>query len=96
MHKSDFNVAALAEALHMSRSALYLKLKARLNQTPQAFIRTLRLKRGAQLLRDGAGNISQIATEIGYSEPTHFSRGFKKQFGMSPSQYRQNTSGEFE
>ena len=88
MSEEAFNVEALAAALHMSRSALYLKLKALVDQTPQAFMRTLRLKRGAQLLRDGAGNISEIAAEVGFLEPTHFSRGFKKQFGMSPSQYR--------
>lgn len=88
MSEEAFNVEALAAALHMSRSALYLKLKALVGQNPQAFIRTLRLKRGAQLLRDGAGSISEIAAEVGFLEPTHFSRGFKKQFGMSPSQYR--------
>ena len=88
MRDEAFNVEALAAALHMSRSALYLKLKALVDQTPQAFIRTLRLKRGAQLLRDGAGSISEIAAEVGFLEPTHFSRGFKKQFGLSPSQYR--------
>ena len=88
MREEEFNVEAFAAALHMSRSALYLKLKALVDQTPQAFMRTMRLKRGAQLLRDGAGSISEIAAEVGFLEPTHFSRGFKKQFGMSPSQYR--------
>ena len=88
MRDEEFNVEALAAALHMSRSALYLKLKALVGQTPQAFMRTLRLKRGAQLLRNGAGSIGEIAAEVGFWEPTHFSRGFKKQFGMSPSQYR--------
>ena len=88
MRDEAFNVEAFAVALHMSRSALYLKLKALVGQTPQAFMRTIRLKRGAQLLRDGAGSISEIAAEVGFWEPTHFSRGFKKQFGMSPSQYR--------
>lgn len=88
MREEEFKVESLAAALHMSRSALYLKLKALVDQTPQAFMRTMRLKRGAQLLRDRAGSISEIAAEVGFLEPTHFSRGFKKQFGMSPSQYR--------
>ena len=96
MHEADFHVKELAAALYMSRSTLYLKLKAMAGQTPQAFVRTLRLQRGAQLLRDGAGSISEIAAEVGFLEPTHFSRGFRKQFGLSPSQYRDGTSGEFE
>jgi signal transduction histidine kinase/DNA-binding response OmpR family regulator len=89
MREEEFNVESLAAALYMSRSALYLKLKALVDQTPQAFMRTMRLKRGAQLLRDGAGSISEIAAEVGFLEPTHFSRGFKRQFGMTPSQYRE-------
>ena len=88
MHEADFNVEALAAALHMSRSALYLKLKALADQAPQRIIRTLRLKRSAQLLCEDAASISDIAAKVGFLEPTHFSRDFKTQFGMSPSQYR--------
>jgi AraC-like DNA-binding protein len=88
MHEADFHVEALASALHMSRSALYLKLKALVDQAPQTFIRTLRLKRSAQLLCEDAANISEIAAKVGFLEPTHFSRDFKTQFGVSPSQYR--------
>lgn len=96
IHEADFNVEALALALNMSRSALYLKLKAFADQTPQGFIRTLRLKRSAQLLCEDAASIRDIAAKVGFLEPTHFSRDFKTQFGVSPSQYRQDVCGEFE
>ena len=96
IHQADFHVEALAAALHMSRSALYLKLKALADQTPQSFIRTLRLKRSAQLLCEDAASISDIAAKVGFLEPTHFSRDFKTQFGVSPTEYRQNAGGEFE
>jgi AraC-like DNA-binding protein len=86
MHEADFHVEALA--LNMSRSALYLKIKALADQTPQTFIRRLRLKRSEQLLCDDTASISDIAAAVGFVEPTHFSRDFKQQFGMSPTKYR--------
>jgi len=90
MDDSDFSVEAFSAAMHMSRSALYLKLKGLVGQTPQEFIRTLRLKRAAQLLSDSTDNMSEIAAQVGWLEPTHFSRAFKNQFGLSPSDYRKN------
>ncbi len=90
MDDSDFSVEAFSAAMHMSRSALYLKLKGLVGQTPQEFIRTLRLKRAAQLLSDSTDNMSEIAAQVGWLEPTHFSRAFKNQFGQSPSDYRKN------
>ncbi|QHI67992.1 response regulator transcription factor [Tichowtungia aerotolerans] len=86
----DFNVEAFSSAMYMSRSTLYLKLKGLVGQTPQEFIRTLRLKCAAQLLIGSTDNMSEIAMRVGWLEPTHFSRAFKKQFGCSPSDYRNN------
>ncbi len=88
MREADFHVEALAASLNMSRSALYLKIKALADQTPQTFIRRLRLKRSEQLLCDDTASISDIAAAVGFVEPTHFSRDFKQQFGMSPTKYR--------
>ena len=90
MDDVDFSVEAFSAAMHMSRSALYLKLKGLVGQTPQEFIRTLRLKRAAQLLAGTSDHMSEIAAQVGWLEPTHFSRAFKKQFGCSPSDYRKN------
>ena len=91
MDDVDFSVEAFSSAMHMSRSALYLKLKGLVGQTPQEFIRTLRLKRAARLLVESTDNMSEIAAQVGWLEPTHFSRAFKKQFGCSPSEYRKNS-----
>ena len=90
MDDVDFNVEAFSSAIHMSRSALYLKLNGLVGQTPQEFIRTLRLKRAAQLLAESSDNMSEVAAQVGWLEPTHFSRAFKNQFGCSPSDYRKN------
>jgi YesN/AraC family two-component response regulator len=88
----DFSVEAFAAAMHMSRSALYLKLKGLVGQTPQEFIRVLRIKRAAQLLLGGTDNMSEIAAQVGWLEPTHFSRAFRSHFGCSPSDYRKQNS----
>lgn len=96
MHEADFNVELLAAALCMSRSTLYLKLKVLADQTPQVFIRSLRLERAARLLREGEGGIGDVAAKVGFLEPTHFSRSFKKRFGLSPTQYREDACGESE
>ena len=94
MDDVDFCVEAFSAAMHMSRSALYLKLKGLVGQTPQEFIRTLRLKRAAQLLAESTDNMSEIAAQVGWLEPTHFSRAFKNQFGCSPSEYRKNETAK--
>lgn len=88
MDDSAFSVESFAKAMHMSRSALYLKLKALVGQTPQEFIRTLRLKCAARMLAESTDHVSEIAAAVGWLEPTHFSRAFKNQFGLSPSEYR--------
>ena len=72
----------------MSSRTLRYKLQALVDQSPQTFIRTLRLKHAGQLLRESTDPVSEIAAQVGFLEPTHFSRAFKQQFGVSPSQYR--------
>ena len=89
-HMADhaFGVEALAEALRMSRTSLYLKLKAATGQNPQDFIRFRRLRRAARLLRETGDHVSDIATQVGWLEHTHFDRAFRNHFGCSPSEYR--------
>ena len=88
MDNLEFGVEDLAAALSMSSRTLRYKLKALVDQSPQTFIRTLRLKHAAQLLRESTDPVSDIAAQVGFLEPTHFSRAFKQQFGVSPTQYR--------
>lgn len=88
LDNDEFGVEDLAAALSISSRTLRYKLKALVDQSPQVFIRTLRLKHAAQRLRTSTDTIAEVAAQVGFLEPTHFSRGFKQQFGMSPSQYR--------
>lgn len=83
----DFSVEDLSRALHMSRVALYRKLLALTGKSPLDFIKTIRLKRAAQLLEKSQCTISEIAYEVGFNNPKYFARNFRKEFGILPSEY---------
>jgi DNA-binding response OmpR family regulator/nitrogen-specific signal transduction histidine kinase len=87
MDEPGFEVTNFAREMGISRAHLYNKLEALTGQSAKEFIRTVRLKRGAQLIRKKAGNISQIAYEVGFNNPSYFSHCFCSQFGLSPSEY---------
>jgi AraC-like DNA-binding protein len=88
----EFSVEIFANKIAMSRANLYRKLKAVVNQTASEFIRSLRLKRSAQLLQQHAGNITEIAFEVGFTSTAYFSKCFREQFGCSPSEYLKKSS----
>ena len=83
----SFSVEVLAEKLSVSRSLLLKKTEALFGETPSDLIRRIRLNKAAGLLEKRIGNISEIALEVGFLNPSYFSECFKKQFGVSPSQY---------
>ena len=72
----------------MSRVHLYKKLLQITGKTPIEFIRTIRLKRAAQLLRESQLYVSEIAYEVGFNNPKYFSKYFKDEFGVLPSAYQ--------
>jgi AraC-like DNA-binding protein len=82
-----FNLDSFCMELNMSRSTLFRKLLALTNQSPVEFIRTIRLKRGASLLKQNFGTIAEIALEVGFSNPSYFAKCFRKAFGVSPKKY---------
>lgn len=84
---SEYNVEQLSTDMGMSRMNLYRKLQAITGQTPTEFIRTIRLKRAAQLLQDGKLNVSEVADRVGFSSSSYFTKCFKEQFGVLPTQY---------
>lgn len=84
---SEYNVEQLSADMGMSRMNLYRKLQAITGQTPTEFIRTIRLKRAAQLLQDGKLNVSEVADRVGFSSSSYFTKCFKEQFGVLPTQY---------
>jgi AraC-like DNA-binding protein len=87
MDDAGFEVVHFAKEMGLSRAHLYHKLEAITGQSAKEFIRITRLKRGAQLIQQKAGNISQIAYEVGFNNPSYFSECFRRHFGLSPSEY---------
>jgi parallel beta-helix repeat protein len=88
-HLSDtsFSVELLADEISMSRRNLDRKLVALTGDSPGDLIRRLRLIYASKLLTQKFGNISEIALEVGFSNPAHFSKCFREQFGLTPSEY---------
>ncbi len=82
------SVEDLSDHLGMSRVKLYKKIKQITGKTPIEFIRIIRLKRAAQLLRESQLNVSEIAYKTGFGSPKAFSKYFKEEFGILPSVYQ--------
>ena len=83
----DLDVSRLTEMLHVSRSKLYYKIKGLTGENPSVFFRQYKLNRAAELIKEGKYNISEISLLTGFSTLSHFSTSFKKQFGVTPSEY---------
>lgn len=87
MDNSEFEVRQFQDEMFMSRMQLFRKIKALTNQTPGDFIRTIRLKRAASLIKQNFGNIAQITYEVGFNNPSYFAKCFKDLYGELPSDY---------
>jgi transcriptional regulator GlxA family with amidase domain len=94
LSRAAFNVESLAGMAAVSRSVLHRKLVALTGEPPVELIRRLRLMRAAEMIRKNCGNISEIALEVGFTNPAYFSECFRKQFGVPPSRYVQPLSGQ--
>ena len=87
MDNPSFNVDVLCNLLNMSRTSFYNKIKALTDQAPADYIRLIRLKHAAQLLKEQKHTITEISELTGFSDAKYFREVFKKHFNMSPSQY---------
>lgn len=87
MVKDEFSIDELANQLNMSRSTFYRKLKALTGMSGSDFIRLIKLKRSAQLLKSGEYTVSMAAYDAGFNDLKHFRKSFQKQFGTTPSEY---------
>lgn len=87
MDNPNFSVEELSTALFISRVTLYKRLSSITGKTPVEFIRMLRIKRAAQLIEKGKKNVSQAAYEVGFNNPKYFTKYFKEEFGVLPSEY---------
>ncbi|WP_409935560.1 ABC transporter substrate binding protein [Capnocytophaga leadbetteri] len=83
----ELNVDEIAEALGLSRSNLYRKIKSLTDYSPNELIRTIRVKYAKQLLNSKAKSISEVAYEVGFSSPSYFAKCFKDFYNESPTEY---------
>lgn len=90
----DLDVDALAVMMNMSRATLYRKVKSISELTPNDFIRLIRLKKAAELLREKEYRINEIAFIVGFSSSSYFSKCFYKQFGVLPKDFERKKPGE--
>lgn len=87
LSNTELDVARMTEMLHISRTKFYYKVKGLTGENPSVFFKRYKLNRAAQLLSERKYNVSEIADMTGFSTLSHFSTSFKKQFGVSPSEY---------
>ena len=87
MSNTEFSVDQLVKEMGVSRSKLYLKLKALTGQSSSEFVRTVRLKRAVRLLEDSNYSVKEVMYMTGFNTASYFSKCFKRQFGIVPSEY---------
>ncbi|RDC54533.1 hybrid sensor histidine kinase/response regulator [Pedobacter chinensis] len=92
MADPEFDVPTLSSAIGMSQPVLYKKIRALTDLSVNDFIKSLRIKRAAQLLKQNAGNIAEVAYAVGFNDRKYFSLEFKKHFGKNPSEFMQGTN----
>jgi AraC-like DNA-binding protein len=85
---ADFDVDRLSYEMSLSRTHLCQKLKSYTDHSPAELIRNFRLTRAATMLTHGSSTVSEIAYKTGFNDLSHFSKSFKKVFGVCPSQYQ--------
>lgn len=87
LDNSALGVEDIGAELGLSRSQLHRKVKALTDQPVSTFVRNYRLYRAKELLEGGAGNVTEIAFDVGFSSQTYFSKSFAELFGKSPSHF---------
>lgn len=92
----NFNVTDISRKMGMSKPVLYKKFHALAKMPIGEFVKSLRLKKAAQLLKYDKMNISEVAWEVGFSDRKYFSKEFKKFFGKTPSEYIGKSGEEYD
>lgn len=94
LQETEYNIDVLSASLCMSRTSFYNKIKALTGQAPSEYVRLIRLKHAARMLKDGVYNITEIAERTGFNDPRYFREVFKKYYKVAPSQYANGESLE--
>lgn len=92
----DFGVNELATKIGMSTPVFYKKIKSLTDMSVNNFIKSIRLKRAAQLLEQNVLTVYQVSYEVGFNDTRYFAKEFKKQYGKSPSLYAEKLTDEKE
>jgi len=92
MDKEGFNVSMIAELLKVDQKQLYRKIKQLTGKTPVNFLRTMRLKRAAELLKQNRFTVSEVMYMVGISNASYFTKCFATEYGMTPKQFVQEHS----
>lgn len=87
-----FSVVELSHKMGVSRTQLFRKLKALTGQQPSEFIRSVRMKKAAELLKKRSATVSEIAYDLGFNSLSYFSRCFREMYHITPSEYMKNPS----
>lgn len=87
LHNPDFGMDDVADALYMSRSSFYRKIRGLSDLTPNDYLRLERLKKAAELLQEGKYPVSEICYLVGFNTPSYFTKCFLKQFGVLPKDF---------
>ena len=87
----DLKIDEISDAMGMSRSVLYNRLKTGIGMTPSDFVRHIRIMKATEYLRDTDDTLTTIAFNVGFTDPKYFSKVFKKEIGVVPSEYRERT-----
>ncbi len=85
MNKSTFGPVQLAQKMNLSESQIYRKLKAITNTSTGIYIRSIRLQKAKELLLTSEKTVSEVGYEVGFNDPSWFSRAFKNEFGLPPN-----------
>lgn len=91
---TEIKIEDLANAVHLGRTVFYEKMKSIVGMSPIDFLRHIRLQRAEELVAKSSDTFSQIAYAVGFTDPKYFGKCFKKETGMTPSEYREKAKAE--
>ena len=90
MEDENFSVEYLCNEIGMSRTQVHRKIKSITNKSTSEFIRSYRLQKAADLIKQDAGNMAEIAYMVGFNSQAYFTKSFQEIYGCSPMDYKKN------
>ena len=79
--------------MNFGRTVFYRKVRGVTGYSPNEYIRIMRMKKAAELLKEGKYTVAEVSYQVGINDPFYFSKCFKRQFGVSPSAFTKQTEG---